>query len=392
MLSFILKLFSAVKTSYLPAFLLFAVAMICVTAQDSLQIKAPFLNTFFYVLTFMNAAFFLIKKDKKDLLFSVFLFLLYVTLNFLRKISPQMPQKNVLDDIVLLLVPLYLGFIFFIKSERISFYHLVLMLLPPMLIENMPVTVFEGFEPFFGVSIIVCWLLCFIFCLARLSAFPSFKQSGLFFAIICVFFGVIFFDDAKNFAIYFAAASGIFLISSIYQAIYEYYIDPISKVASPHLFERDELKKFPPKYSISFFYIDNYAKLLKVFGSHQTDLFVKMILIKLQSLEPDAEIYRLSRSEFCLVFFNSDVRQTYEMMENIRRLIASTEFVSLKKKAIKLTITPVVSEKRRSDANAKAVLLRMHENFRQKYKFTQNMTFCEEMEIGKKTRRSSRFA
>ena len=115
-----------------------------------------------------------------------------------------------------------------------------------------------------------------------------------------------------------------------------------------------------------------------------------MVIKRLQSLNPPALVYRLRVDEFCLIFFDTDIKEAYAITEDIRRLIAKTEFVLSKKKILKLTITPVVSEKRRSDVDARAVLLRMHESFHQKYKFTQNMTFCEEIERLNKAKRLSR--
>ena len=181
----------------------------------------------------------------------------------------------------------------------------------------------------------------------------------------------------------------ITLLSNVFSALYTYFRDPVTGLYSLNSFQRHELKFFPPKYTVAFFYIDNYQKLLNVFKQKQTDLLVKMVIKRALSLDLTPYIYRLRADQFCLIFFDTDVKQTYELIENMRRLIAGTEFVLLNKKALKLTITPAVSEKRRSDADAFAVLSRMYENFRQRYTFTQNMTFCEEIEKNKKVNKAS---
>ncbi|MBO7605247.1 MAG: diguanylate cyclase, partial [Elusimicrobiaceae bacterium] len=365
--------------------LMLAAALFCTLKQNLPAGEIMFYHILFFVLTALSAALYFFDKNKKDLLFVVLLFGFYVCLNHLKTLSGV---SDVIEAAIMVLTPIFLCMAFFVKKEKISILTLLLFLVPVAVVENMASFDFSKQLYVFDFASIILWVLMFLLTLSRTSQYPSFKTSGLFFACLSVTLGVIFYQSGADLTIYFSAAAGTFFVCKIHQMIFEHYTDPVTLVSSVNSFERDELKKFPPKYSIAFFYVDNYAKLLKVFGQQQVDIFLKMILLKIDTLQLQAEIYRLSRSEFCLVFFETDVKETYEIMENIRRLIASTEFVTLKKKAIKLTITPVVSEKRRSDTDAKAVLLRMHENFRQKYKFTQNMTFCEEIQSNKKPRRS----
>ncbi|MBR1915629.1 MAG: diguanylate cyclase [Alphaproteobacteria bacterium] len=384
-MSYVLKLFSCIRTSYLPALLMLVAALFCTLKQNLPAGEIRFYHILFFVLTALSAALYFFDKNKKDLLFVVLLFGFYVCLNHLKTLSGV---SDVIEAAIMVLTPIFLCMAFFVKKEKISILTLLLFLVPVAVVENMASFDFSKQLYVFDFASIILWVLMFLLTLSRTSQYPSFKTSGLFFACLSVTLGVIFYQSGADLTIYFSAAAGTFFVCKIHQMIFEHYTDPVTLVSSVNSFERDELKKFPPKYSIAFFYVDNYAKLLKVFGQQQVDIFLKMILLKIDTLQLQTEIYRLSRSEFCLVFFETDVKETYEIMENIRRLIASTEFVTLKKKAIKLTITPVVSEKRRSDTDAKAVLLRMHENFRQKYKFTQNMTFCEEIQSNKKPRRS----
>jgi diguanylate cyclase (GGDEF)-like protein len=87
-----------------------------------------------------------------------------------------------------------------------------------------------------------------------------------------------------------------------------------------------------------------------------------------------AEIYRYNEDEFVLIFYNEDKKKSFEYLENIRRSIASSEFVINSKQSVRMTISSGVSEKKRSDADADAVLLRAREAFQKTYKFTQNVT------------------
>ena len=386
---FVAKLFSSIKTSYLPALLTLAAAAFC-TLQNPNELPNVALVRFcFFAFTLLNLVMFRFDKSKKNLLFVLFTAVLYIVLGNLQQLPNIVFQKSVVYDFLFLLTPVYIVILFYISPPKITFLKILFLLLPAVVVENLSIEGYTAMPDIFGFIALLFWVAAFFFILLKLSAKPSFEISGMFFACLCLGLGLAFVTDALISAIYFASSLGILFVSRLFELFYRRYKDPATGVLSAASFERDDIKKFPPKYSIAFFYIDNYAKLLKVFGSDQANLLAKMVILKIKTLDPNAEIYRLSRSEFCLVFFDSDVRQTYETMEEIRRLIASTEFVIKQKKAIKLTITPVVSERRRSDADAKAVLMRMHENFHQKYKFTQNVTFCEEIESSKKIRRTS---
>ncbi len=382
-MSFLLKLLSSVKTSYLPAVALFLIVM---TSIFGVHVSFGTVSVCFYaqIVSLLCLGFF--AKNNKDVLFSTFLVILYVSAGYVLQLSHGL-QKEMLYAFLVLLVPIYISLFFFVRPEQITFSKVILFLIPAAAVENFYIAGYTQIPPFFMWLSILFWCFCFVLCLWEISRVPSFKASGMFFACVCVFLALVFENEKTYFTLYFAGSAGIFLVGCLCQMFFSYYYDPTTGVSSVHSFERDEIKKFPPKYSIAFFYVDNYPKLLKVFGSYQAELFVKMIILKVRSQSADSCIYRLSRSEFCLLFFDMDVRETYEVMENIRRLVASTEYVGQNKKNIKLTITPVVSEKRRSDTDAKAVLLRMHEHFHQKYKFTQNMTFCEEIEQSRKQKK-----
>jgi len=387
--SFILKLCSSLKTSYLPAFLTLVAAFVCNFGSHLSLDKIYGAHALIFAVSVGTLALYFIDKNKKDLLFLALILLIYLT-TMRAKLIPLMDAKSgLVYDLIMILCPIYFGYVFFLPSDKVSITSVLWLLLPAALSENVVLIQTIQTNQIFLLISMGLWLVIMLSLLFRISQWPSFQKSAMFFSCLLVGLGLVFYRNTYDFVIYFLAAVVVFATGKIEQIIYNYYRDAPSGTLSPNSFVLNERKKFPPKYSIAFFYIDNYTKLLKIFKSKQTDIFVNMILKKLRTLENEADIYRLSPREFCLVFFDLDVKQTYELMENIRRLIASTEFVTLKKKAIKLTITPVVSEKRRSDTDAKAVLLRMHENFRQKYRFTQNMTFCEEMEIGKKNRRSA---
>ena len=76
-----------------------------------------------------------------------------------------------------------------------------------------------------------------------------------------------------------------------------------------------------------------------------------------------------------LIFKNEDKNAAYNQMEQIRRSVASAEFMLAKSpKAVKLTISGSVSEKKRSDANAMEVLSRVHKTLQKTSAFSFNIT------------------
>lgn len=277
------------------------------------------------------------------------------------------------------------------KYSLRNFYILCAFLLQAAIVENFYISGFNELPESFSSAGFILSLILIFYLLILISIYPSVKNNAFFFACILILWGTFAAASSSfSFVFSFLGAVSVILTANIQFTLSNHFRDNVTGVYSANSFKKHDAKKFPPKYTVAFFYIDNYNKILNFFGQAQTDKLTKMVIKRISSLNLPALTYRLKPDEFCFVFFDTDVRQAYELIEEMRRLIACTEFVLSTKKILKITVTPVVSEKRRSDADAFAVLMRMHENFYQKYKFTQNMTFCEEIENMKKTRRSNR--
>lgn len=388
-MSVFIELLKTVKTSFVPALILLAASLCCAVFQVILQSDMATLNCVFYAVCIINLILLFRSNENRQLYFFVTTAVLYIVFNRLRFNAPMNETLFFLRSATCL-APLNLCLIFFKKnfSKTDCLYALIFGLAQAALIENAALENLFLFSKWIIFLTYVLWLVLLVFLLIKASMFPFFKQTGVFFAMLCFCLALFNALNAEPFVIYSLANVSIVLYANIHALINAYYKDETTGVYSKNSFISHDIKKFPPKYSMAFFEIDNYAKLLKVFGVHDTDRLTQMIVEKVRSNQPEALIYRNLPNEFTLVFFALDVKQTYEAMEDIRRQIAGTEFVFKKNKSVKLTITPVVSEKRRSDADALAVLQRMHENFHQKYRFTQNITFCEEIESAKKIRRT----
>ena len=114
-MSFLFKLFASVKTSYIPAALMFLAVMACVLCQDLALGLYAFL---FYAAVCLSLMLCLTTKNKKDMLFVAFMAVLYICAEHIRRLSYS-PQKQMLSDFVMLLTPIYIYFLFFFKPAQL---------------------------------------------------------------------------------------------------------------------------------------------------------------------------------------------------------------------------------------------------------------------------------
>lgn len=199
-------------------------------------------------------------------------------------------------------------------------------------------------------------------------------DSGLFFASLCIGFGLYYADSNTSLPLFFGTAIFITLLSGIEHLYQSTYKDELTELPGRNSFLLHS-KDFPLKYSIGLILIDDYERLSKVFGRQGINSLVKMISQRLQDTETEAQIYRYNDDEFVVLFRGEDKKSAFNRVEQMRRSIASAEFMLRGyKKPIKLTVSGSVSEKKRSDANAVEVLVRADKALQKAYRFTQNIT------------------
>ena len=121
--------------------------------------------------------------------------------------------------------------------------------------------------------------------------------------------------------------------------------------------------------------IDDYKHLAQIFKKSGIDEIVVMIAKKICELEPDAHVYRCGADEFIVIFPAAEKGASFARVDNIRRTVAASEFLlSGRKKALKLTVSCSVADKKRSDADIFEVFMRARKILQKTYKFTQNIT------------------
>jgi len=215
-----------------------------------------------------------------------------------------------------------------------------------------------------------CLLLCFF----SLNSERNTRQTYLFFAILCIFCGFLFSAYLSAVCLFFMSSMIIITVQIALEIYNSVSFDDSTGVFTPNMFFKHEKRFFPLKYSVALTHIDNYDNLLKACGRSKTSKLVTMIINEIVNFPDIFGIYRIDEDDFLLVFLQKDRTSTINIMEDIRRNIASREFILKKsQKPVKVTISCAVAEKKRSDAGAASVVMRVLSAFDKGYKLAQNI-------------------
>lgn len=217
------------------------------------------------------------------------------------------------------------------------------------------------------------FLIVIISAFIRCSLTGYLEETALFFSLLNVFAGFYYSASSTALCIFFCAAAVTTVIGVIKNIHYSLGHDFLTGLSSRRAYLK-ESKKYPMKYSLAVICLDNYEHLAKLLGSFKSKKLIKMLANRLRELETDNPLYRYSVDEFIMVFKNDNLKQSYEKLDNIRREIATSEFMfSDRQKGLKITISGCVSEKKRSDSNATEVMVRARKTLQKTYQFTQNL-------------------
>lgn len=206
----------------------------------------------------------------------------------------------------------------------------------------------------------------------------SFKNTilntGQFYAATAVFMGMIYSNSPSGITTFFLGFALILLCVSILHLYRSYHYDYLENVGSKTAYINHANSKFPFKYTIALFSIDNRDKLVKAIGASQCRVLDQMVVNLILEQPYNLSLYRYNDTELLMVFKNEDARHVKEFADDIRRKVASTEFVFASHKSIKITISVCVSEKTRKDLNASEVTERTHNALQKNYRFNCNIT------------------
>ena len=91
-------------------------------------------------------------------------------------------------------------------------------------------------------------------------------------------------------------------------------------------------------------------------------------------VNPEIRIYNYKDDSFILAFLNFNASESFDQAEDIRRSLVKSIFIFNENNHLQLTVSQCISEKKRSDIDAIAVLERAEENLQKACRFTRNIT------------------
>ena len=377
-------IFPLLQNMFLPA-LLTAATIVWFYAHDN--ISRPTLLTLhhlFYLLGFGIFIALLYFNQNKGLFFTLCLLIAYTLLNRLKYITPDNFWETPAFLNLSVLLPVSLLIFYFLPEHKLLKRYNVHLLLGMLSIyslgeqlshHNISLSI-ENFETYGCLSSLglLSFGLCLIAFYIRTVSSGQIMDYSLFFATILTGFGFYYASEPHALVLFFSLSLIIICLGLSEELYNDIYKDRLTGFGSRNAFVIQS-KKFPLKYSVGIVRIDNYDNLKKAFGKRGRKQLMKMISERISSVETDAIIYRYGDDELALIFKDEDKNTAYNQMEQIRRSVASAEFMLAKaKKPVKLTVSGSVSEKKRSDANALEVLSRVHKTLQKTSAFSFNIT------------------
>lgn len=342
------------------------------------------MHIFFYILSFLCTIILLYFNLNKSLFILLSIVVSYVLINLLKKIGTETYVATAAYQNLSFFLPLNLLFFYFWPNHRFfsknTLYLLLAFFAEFALAEHLSRAdivlniINQAAESSFNP---LSFCLFFIFsCFTFTNAVRHgdiWNYNAFFIGLFCSC-GLYYSSAPSGLTVFFLGAI-ICLLLSITQNIYiETYHDPLTGLYSRNSFII-HVKKLPVKYSFGIVSIDDYDKLADNFGKTTQNTLIKLITSKILEHEKEEIIYRYSNDEFVIIYKNLDRNETFERIETIRRSIASALFeYSPHKKALKLTISGAVSEKKRQDLSAFEVLVRARKTLQKTRSFSHNVT------------------
>lgn len=373
---------STIKSSFLPA-IIFAAGLCCFYAQNPYEtFSVNFLHYAFLAISgFALCGLYTLNLSKP------FFSLLCATICYF--LISELKKANVDEYIfspqylwICFLLPFNLLLFYFIPQTRLktkrNFYLFLGVLLQAALVEN-----FGGFIsqiPQINVMVesmplyaLIIWASAFIFLSLDISFKNTITNTGLFYADSCLMFGLIYSANTSGFVGFFFCFALIALITAILDLYKKYRYDILDNVSSYPTYLAHAANKFPFKYTIGVFCVDNRDKILAELGYKYVKNLEQMLIDKITDMPYEISIYRFNSTHCIMVFKNETAKRVMEYCENIRHDIAASEFIFPHNQTVKITISTCVCEKTRKDLNAAEVINRAYIKLKQHTKFNLNI-------------------
>lgn len=380
---FLHKVFDSLRGSLLPAFV-FGIS--CLFFFGYNPFSEPVLLSFhtaFFVLLFLCASLLFYFNRTRPFFFLLNMLVSYLAINGLKHNYGSIYWSTAQYCYMAAVVPINLTVFYFCRQYRLktqtNLYVLFALLLEFTIFEMLAkydISLFAAPTVFGLNDISFCvFAACLVVAFFAVSESHNTRQIYLFFSMLSLFCGFLFSSQPSAVCLFFAAAAAIVFMQIVLDIYNEATFDPSTGVFCANILFKHEQKFFPLKYSVAIMHLDNFEHIASSFSRKKTYKLVKMIVNQVAQNQDISGIYRTDYDEFLLVFYNKDRNSAIASMEEIRRDIASSEFVLKKsKQPVKITISSVVAEKKRSDSGVANVITRAQSIFNQGQKFAQNVT------------------
>ncbi|MBR1398936.1 MAG: hypothetical protein IJ564_02015 [Alphaproteobacteria bacterium] len=373
---------STIKSSFLPA-LIFALGLFSFYACNPYELSANvFLHyAFLGVACFTICALYAVNLSKP--FFSLLCgTLCFIIINELKKQNPDGYMQSYEYLWICMLLPFNLLLFYFIPQTRLktrrNFYLFLAVLSEAAFAHNFGGFISNLLSPDLMVECMPVWgLIIWVSMLAFVAVDISFKNTitntGLFYADSCLLFGLMYSDSFSGFAGFFLCFALISLVTALFDLYNKYRYDVLENVNSYQAYLSHAANKFPFKYTIGVFCIDNREKIIRELGYSYVKNLEQLVINQLLEMPYNITVYRYNASHFIMVFKNETARHVMEYGEEIRHRIAASEFMFSNNISVKITISNCISEKTRKDLNAAEVINRAYLKLQQHTKFNLNL-------------------
>lgn len=312
--------------------------------------------------------------------FSLLLFITYLAINYLKKTYGQDMPNTIWYHNIVFLLPLNLLFFYLFPPRRFiekkSVCYLAMIATEYMLAEFLSRREVDVFWSLYGVNIVQWGIMLILFMVVFIKAVSLGKlyDYSLMFAILSLALGLYYSSDPVGLSIFFSSSAIIITFMVIYNLFYNYRYDELTGLRNRTSYFKDS-HYLPPKYSLGIISIDGFDGLRQGLTVRQKDeLIILLTDICQDQFSDNATVYRYSEDQFLIVCETMSLKEIRAEFENIRRHIASSEFMLHKHPiAIKITISGGVAEKKRTDATATEVLARANKVMCDTLKFSGNV-------------------
>lgn len=376
-------IFSTIKSSFLPALFLLC-GLVIYYACNPYETGTPlFMHYIYLLITALTAALLYIANRSKPLFTLLTGCVCYIIINRLKNEYGESFISSAEFQCLCFALPLNIILLYFLPQSKLNtrrnVYVLLFLLFQATVLQHL--CGFIKFIPHIDINIeaiplwsCVIWALMLVPPIISVSFKNTLLNTGMFYADAALFMGMLYSQTPSGLTTFFLSFALILLCATVLDLYHRYHYDTLEHVGSKTCYLAHANTKFPFKYTIALFSIDNRDKLLQAVGAEKLQTLEQMIVNNILSMPYDLTLYRYSERELVMVFKNENAKHAKEFADNIRHNIAASMFIFSNGQNLKVTISVCVSEKTRKDRDVSEVTERAHNALQKGYSFNGNIT------------------